>query len=231
MNKTYPYQNLSLEDMPNEVWKDVVGYEGIYQVSNLARVKCLRTKDSLGRKRKPLIRKQTISKVGYLVVCLRKEEYDTICYVHTLVAEAFLQHTDNKQQVDHIDTDRKNNVVTNLRWCTFSENMLNPITNKRLRETLKRNAKTEKWKKHHENMNRLSKTPEAMNKRSESIKRNGIFGKKIRKPVIQMDLEGNVIREFDGIVTAQKETNITHISMCCLGKRHVAGGYKWKFKD
>lgn len=231
MKKTYPYQNLSLEDMPNEVWKDVVGYEGLYQVSNLARVKSLRTKDSWGRRMIPFIKKQTLGANGYFYVHLQNGKKKENFTVHSLVATAFLEKNGEKLDIDHIDCNRKNNEVTNLRWCTRGENMLNPITNKRMRETLKRKAKKKEWKKHHEKMNRLSKTQESKDKWRESVKKNGIMGKKIRKPVIQMDLEGNIIREFDSILTAQKETKTTHISMCCLGKRHIAGGYKWKFKD
>ena len=231
MNKTYPYQNLSLEDMPNEVWRDVVGYEGLYQVSNLARVKSLRTSDSWGRRRIPFIKKQTLGANGYFYVHLQNGDKKENFTVHSLVATAFLEKNGEKLDVDHIDCNRKNNVVTNLRWCTRGENMLNPITNKRMRETLKRKTKTEEWKKHHEKMNNMSKTLESKKKWHESIKKNGIMGKKMRKPVIQMDLEGNVIREYDGVITAKRETKIVHISSCCRGIRKSAGGYLWKYKN
>ena len=89
------YKNLSLEDLPNEVWKDVVGYEGLYQVSNLGRVKSLQRLDNKGRRINLSIRKQVVGNVGYPVVSLYskeggKENAKLIC-VHRLVAEAFCQ--------------------------------------------------------------------------------------------------------------------------------------------
>lgn len=104
------YQNLSLEDLPNEFWRDVVGYEGIYQVSNLGRVKSLDryaeypnyTKRINGR-----IMSQQDNSKGYLIVNLSLNGLTKKLYVHRLLAEAFIPNTDNKIEVNHIDLNKK----------------------------------------------------------------------------------------------------------------------------
>lgn len=127
-----------------EEWKDVVGYEGIYQVSNYGSVKSLERKTFHGKvcftsKEKPM--KQCL-RGGYKTVCLRKDNAKKMQRVHRLVAQAFISNPENKQFVDHIDGDRLNNVVTNLRWCTPRENMNNEVTYPRNRRALQ-----EAWNK------------------------------------------------------------------------------------
>ena len=115
-----------------EIWKDIKGYEGLYQISNYGNVKRLERTLSDGRQLKELIFKLNISGDGYIMVGLTKDSVRQFYYVHRLVAEHFIPHDESKYEVDHIDTDRTNNVVDNLRWVTRSENNLNPITRKRL---------------------------------------------------------------------------------------------------
>lgn len=108
------YQNLSLEDLPNEFWRDVVGYEGIYQVSNLGRVKSLDryaeypnyTKRINGR-----IMSQQDNSKGYLIVNLSLNGLTKKLYVHRLLAEAFIPNTDNKIEVNHIDLNKKKTIL------------------------------------------------------------------------------------------------------------------------
>lgn len=134
------YENLELNALENEEWRDIVEYEGLYQVSNLGRVKSLpRTilveNKALGcefyKTYKPRIIKQSTDAGGYLIVSL----YDgsgTRSFrnkkVHRLVEEAFIKNEDNKPQIDHKDCNRKNNVVENLRYCTSKENHHNSST-------------------------------------------------------------------------------------------------------
>ena len=108
-----------------EIWKDVIGYEGLYQVSNLGRVKSLDRFCIDGRKRYGQIMKQVITNGGYFAVGLRKGKGQKRYLVHRLVAEAFIPNTDNKPCVDHINTIRTDNRVCNLRWCTYKENCNN----------------------------------------------------------------------------------------------------------
>ena len=103
----------------NEIWRDVVGYEGLYQVSNLGRVKSLPRTTTKGKTLK--IQVNSINK--YCYVCLCRDNKKSQKRVHILVANAFLGDNPNKLQVNHIDGDKTNNTTTNLEYCTQSENM------------------------------------------------------------------------------------------------------------
>jgi len=100
-----------------EIWKDVVGYEGIYQISNLGRVKSLK----FGRER---IIMAYANGRGYLLVGLLKEGLKGTRAIHQLVAESFLEHTPcgHKVVVDHIDNNKLNNNVENLQLITQRDN-------------------------------------------------------------------------------------------------------------
>ena len=96
-----------------EIWKDIKGYEGIYQVSNLGRVKRVTT----GR-----ILKGVKNRTGYLKVSLYKNSIKYVKTIHRLVAEAFIPNPESKPQVNNIDEDKTNNRVDNLEWMTATEN-------------------------------------------------------------------------------------------------------------
>lgn len=110
------------DDLPNEIWKPVVGYEGMYEVSNLGRVKTLpKIKGSVNFKNCYLLAQKT-TKHGYLSVTLRHNKTAKYPPTHRLVAMAFIPNPDNKMEVNHIDTNKQNNHVSNLEWVTSSEN-------------------------------------------------------------------------------------------------------------
>ena len=119
-----------------EEWKDIEGYEGLYQVSDWGNVKSLPrlSKRSASRHRgtsiliNERILKQSFQTSGYKVVVLCKDGNNRQFQVHRLVAEAFIPNPENKPQIDHINTNKAENNVENLRWCTHTENMNNPIT-------------------------------------------------------------------------------------------------------
>lgn len=96
-----------------EVWKDIEGYEGLYQVSNLGRVKRVTT----GR-----ILKGMVSGSGYIQVDLSKQGATSKKLIHRLAAQAFIPNPENKLEVNHIDEDKTNNKVDNLEWATRQEN-------------------------------------------------------------------------------------------------------------
>ena len=113
----------------NEVWKDIEGYEGLYQVSNLGKVKSLERIDSLGRVVHEKILNQCFdSKKRYLMVTLSKGGIHKKILVHLLVGKAFIKGYKKGLQIDHKDTMTTNNKANNLKWVTKSENMLNPLT-------------------------------------------------------------------------------------------------------
>jgi len=100
-----------------EIWKPVVGYEGLYEISNLGKVKSLK----YGKER---ILKSSKNKVGYLMVSLFKDGKHKIYKVHRLVASAFIPNNDLfKTEVNHKDENKENNNIENLEWCTHKYNI------------------------------------------------------------------------------------------------------------
>lgn len=107
-----------------EEWKDVVGYEDVYQVSNMGNVKRIAPySNQFGRTRgSDRLLKPANNSKGYLFVQLSKDGKVSRKYVHRLVAEAFIPNPDNKATVNHINCDRSDNRAENLEWTTYREN-------------------------------------------------------------------------------------------------------------
>lgn len=110
-----------------EIWKDICGYEGLYQVSTLGRVKSL-SKYSGCVFRNDFIKKTGVKSNGYEVVCLSKNGIKKTYCVHRLVAVAFIPCDDNRLDVNHIDGNKLNNTVVNLEWCSRSENVRHAVS-------------------------------------------------------------------------------------------------------
>lgn len=106
-----------------EIWKDIKGYEGLYQVSNLGNVKslCYNKTKNLSKLLKP--RNNKVSGDAYFIVSLCKNGIHKNFYIHRLVAEAFIANVNDLPQVNHIDEDKSNNKVSNLEWCTIEYNL------------------------------------------------------------------------------------------------------------
>lgn len=98
-----------------EIWKDIPNYEGLYQVSDLGRVKSVK---------RQLILKPMLTKKGYLSVALYKNHSRKIKPIHRLVAQTFLSNPNNLPQVNHKDENKENNCVDNLEFCTNRYNEL-----------------------------------------------------------------------------------------------------------
>lgn len=109
-----------------EIWKDVTGYEGIYQVSNYSRVKKI---GYIKTTKVEHIKKQTVGKTGYYVISIWKKNKSRVVKVHRLIAEAFIENPLNKPFINHIDCNKLNNDISNLEWCTHKENMMHAKNN------------------------------------------------------------------------------------------------------
>lgn len=186
-----------------EIWKNIEGYEN-YRVSNLGRVKSLNYRRT-GRKE---ILKCYKDRNGYLIISLSQGKGKNNWFlVHRLVAQAFIPNPDNKPQVDHINTDRTDNRVENLRWCTREENMNNPLTRKVLSESqlgVKSHMYGKFGKQHHHSI-----------------------------PILQFTKDGILVKKWDCIIDAARELSINQSNICShlKGKRKTIGGYVWKYYD
>ena len=108
-----------------EIWKDIKGYVGLYQVSNLGRFKSLPRNTKNQYKYKERILKLSEDKDGYLLVNLNRKTFRS----HVIVAQTFIKNDDNKPQINHIDGNKKNNNVDNLEWVTNRENIIHAYKN------------------------------------------------------------------------------------------------------
>lgn len=99
-----------------ELWKEIPGFEGRYEVSTRGRVRNYKTKRVLSTKR---------LRDGYPSIRLTKDNNRKNYYVHRLVALVFIPNPENKPCVDHVDRNRQNNCVDNLRWATYADNAIN----------------------------------------------------------------------------------------------------------
>lgn len=191
--------------MENEIWKDIEGYEGLYQVSNIGRVKRVRS----GR-----IRTQKIVKNGYCQVNLSKNNQVNFYLVHRLVANAFIPNPNKLPQVNHKDENKTNNYVENLEWCTQSYNNLwGTGTERQNYSRHKNDPQGLSWK-------RALKTRDKNNNVNSS------------KRVCQYSLVGNLIAIFNSISETSRKLGISvaDISNCCNGKRKTAKGYKFVYE-
>ena len=123
-----------------EIWKDIKDYEGMYQCSNLGRIRSLDryVYEHSGKKqfRKGQIIKPRLNPNGYLQVPLNKNAKRKMSSVHILVAQTFIENNNNLDIVNHKDGNKQNNEVTNLEWTSYSEN--NKHSYKKLNRTIVR---------------------------------------------------------------------------------------------
>ena len=197
-----------------EQWKDVKDYEGLYQVSNFGNVR-----------NKEMILKLRENKEGYIRTNLCKNGDKKSKFVHRLVAEAFMPDKSNfkyydeedklkyvnnldKLKINHKDENKQNNNVENLEWCTIKYNNYYGTRIERVSESIKKVVITNE---------RLKKIRETH----------------WTKKIIQYDLNGNFIKEWDSIKEASLfiKKHITGIQHCCKKKLKTCGGYIWKYAD
>jgi NUMOD4 motif/HNH endonuclease len=181
-------------------WKDVVGYEGVYMVSNTGEVKSLKRLDSLGRVVSEKILKQRKHTGGYMIVNLSSPTGAKTHYIHRIVAESFIDNKDGLPHVNHKDGNKENNSLSNLEWSTVQENII------------------------HAFKNGLNKSPKAMlgkfgkeHNRSKSVLQY-LNGNKIAEYGSISEASRNT-----GVAIAS-------ISRCCLGRQVKAGNFNWQFQ-
>lgn len=193
-----------------EEWKDIIGYGGRYKISSFGRVWC-NGEYADGRKYKPFYKKAAL-KFGYYVVGLYKNrETSRTISIHRLVAIHFIPNPENKPCVDHINGDKKDNNVTNLRWATYKENSNNPITHKRQIEGV-RSARLNEQK-------------------SANMKRNILLiNNSKHHPILQFTLDGYFIKKYHSLKEAADATNSlsSNILKVCKGIYKSHNGYIWK---
>lgn len=191
-------------DVLGEIWKPVVGYEGMYEVSNFGRLKGLTY-----FKDRDIYLRQSVNRYGYAMVMLTNKRDKSKptrkgFSVHRLVAMAFIPNPENKPQIDHIDGDRRNNRVENLRWCTPKENNNYPIAKER---------------------RRVGQTGIKKNYKPEYLER-------ISTPVVQLSKDGEFIAKYPSASAAARAVNAARasfITSACRGKTKTCKGYIWKF--
>lgn len=116
-----------------EIWKEIEGFENYYEVSNLGNVRGvdrLIPWNGTTRNQKGKMCRLIEDGAGYIRVDLNKNGKRKLKSVHRLVAGAFLPNTENKPEVNHIDGNKKNNILENLEWVTRSENMKHAVDRK-----------------------------------------------------------------------------------------------------
>ena len=115
-----------------EIWKDIVGYEGFYQVSNLGNVRSLDRIDCKNHFRSGKVCKKILTEDGCYKVSLNKDSIEKRFFIHRLVAIHFIDNPNNLECVNHKDENKINNSVKNLEWCTRAYNNNYGTRNKRI---------------------------------------------------------------------------------------------------
>lgn len=129
------FNNFTETELANERWRDIEGYEDMYQVSDLGRVRSLK----FGRVK---VLRSYKNRDGYLKVFLWKYGKRRNIYVHRLVANAFIPNSDKtKNEINHINEDKTENIATNLEWCDRQyNNTYNGLRYRRRHQNYRRNA-------------------------------------------------------------------------------------------
>lgn len=223
-----------------EIWKDIPNWEGIYEASSFGRIRLI-------GKQKIITKSKNYA--GYAVATLRKNGVNRQFRVGRLIAETFIPNPENKPFVDHINTIKDDDRVENLRWCTASENIKNPITLSRIKES-KMGEKNPNYGKVYDDeyKRKMSDRLKGRTFTQEHIEkiRQSLIGRqfsnetrlkmrnaKPMKKVNQYSKDGLFMKTWECIMDVERTLKIysQHIVDCCKGKAKSAGGYIWRYAD
>jgi hypothetical protein len=223
---------------PKEVeeWRDIVGYEGLYQISNLGRVKALerevKNSGALGQQKTitkhELIKKQSFNHQGYCQVSLMKDGKRKTCRVHRIVAEHFIVPTSAAAgEVNHIDGNKANNRVSNLEWVTPSENVQHAVSiglKKKLSDEARQRIATAQRAAWGSEKYRQQRTAHLI----ERFSTKRVVGQTFPcSPVICVDTE----EIFESVTAAAQRHGVSTsaISAAAKGKCKTCKNYRWRY--
>lgn len=195
-----------------EEWRDIPQYEGLYQVSNQGQIRSIdrivRRNGETTKNLRGFILLPLYQKSGYMFVFLSKNGKAKRMAIHRAVALAFIPNPENKPEVNHINEDKTDNRLENLEWATIKEN---------------RNYGT-----------RIAR---GIANRNQTGEKNGMFGKRgslnpNSKKVLQYDLSGQFIREYDSVKMAAEMThsNASSIARVANGYLKQTNSFIWRYK-
>lgn len=208
MPSNVKYQQLSLFS-DDEEWRDVVGYEGLYQVSNKGRVRSLNYR----QKNETHIIRLCLNNKGYLMAGLTKDGHLKTIVVHRLVAKAFIPNPNKLPQINHKDEVKTNNTVDNLEWCTNKYNHDYGTHNERVGLSNTGKKRSQESIKNY--------------KKCQDYKRDNYA-----KRILQYDLNGILIKEWRCAFDIEKDLGLSqnNIRTCCNYKAKTCGGFIWRYR-
>lgn len=229
--------------MTIEEWRPIVGFVGLYEVSNIGRVRSVPhfvtrdyfRNDGVHVIDKILIKERILNpkkkyhhtnrKKGrnsyYLGFSLKRGDKYINKLLHRIIAEAFIPNPNNLPCIDHINGNPIDNSIENLKWCTYLENNNNPISLSRKSESGKG---ANRGRKHSEEFKKLMSL-----KMKDRVYKNEWI--KNTKKVYQYSIDGDFIAEYTSGKNAHEIVGISSslLSDCCNGKRKIGKGYIWSY--
>lgn len=251
------WRNNTDSTLENEIWKDIVGFEDEYMVSNHGRIKSksrIVKSNKCERSIKGVVKLQNLNTHGYCSIRLAKNGKSKLYSVHRLVAEAFLPNPSNLPVINHKDEDKTNNLVDNLEWCTQKYNTEYSGILPKLKEI--NSMQVEQYNLQGEFIQSYNSATDAAKAVGGLVSNicaccNGLTGssygfvwkftekektsrtKVHKRRVVQKSLTGEILGYFDSIKEGSAKTGCTQIGIyaCCKHKQETTNGFKWEYAD